>query len=171
MALSDSGLGHPGIDRLPAERGYVLAGAGSLGEAERLFGARLTIGQAHRLAWEAGAPEALVIPVAATRVEIRIADREPWVSRWHAWLAGHRAATAFGDQLARAISKLEAWQESEADGAASPEELAVELTRLRQLAPSVESERAIVEALEALDDGLPADAVAAALYRAGVTSR
>jgi len=171
VALGDIDFDPIHLEALPGERGFVLTGVGALAEAERLFGARLTPSQAVRVAWQPGAPEALVIPAAATRVEVRIADQEPWASRLQAWLAGHRANTAFGDQLARAISRLEAWQESEADGGTSPEELAAELTGLRRLAPSPESDQAIVDALEALDDGLPAEAVAAALYRAGVASR
>jgi hypothetical protein len=61
---------------------------------------------------------------------------------------------------------LEAWHESDTESVSGPEELAAELLRVRRLAPSPESGQAIDDAMEALDDGLPLDVVAAALYRA-----
>lgn len=152
---------------MPGERGFALIGAGAQATAERLFGSRLAVGRALQLTWEPGAPAALVIMISATRVEVRLPAEEPWATRLLERLGAVTESSLFSKGLARAIARLEAWHESDADLATSPEELADELTHLRQLAPSAESRQAIVDALEALDDGLPADAVAAALYRAG----
>jgi hypothetical protein len=166
MPFYDSPEAMVALDWLPGERGFALVGAGALGLAERLFGSGLAIGVAAHRPWKPGAPQALVIPVTAERIEIRIPDREPWASL----LAGHLADLAepasFGRRLAQAISRLEAWHESDTDSGSGPEELAAELLRLRRLAPSPQSGQAIGDAVEALDDGLPVDVVAAALYRA-----
>jgi len=168
MAFPDSHIDAPDLQHLPRERGFALVGAGAQATAERLFGSRLAVGQALRLTWEPGAPAALVIMMSPTRVEVRLPAEEPWATRLLERLGHVEKRSLFSERLARAIARLEAWHESDADSATSPEELADELSHLRQLAPSVESQQAIVDALEALDDGLPADAVAAALYRAGL---
>ena len=166
MSVYDSPEGVVALDWLPGERGFALVGAGALALAERLFGSGLAIGMAAHRPWKPGAPHALVIPVTAERIEIRISDREPWASM----LAGHLAElsepASFGRRLAQAISRLEAWHESDTESGSGPEELAAELLGLRRLAPSPESGQAIGDAVEALDDGLPVDVVAAALYRA-----
>lgn len=153
---------------MPGERAFALIGAGAQDTAERLFGCRLAVGQALQVIWEPGAPAALVIAMSPTRVEVRLPAEEPWATRLLERLGSVEESILFSEGLARAIARLEAWHESDADSATSPVELADELSHLRQLAPSVESRQAIVDALEALDDGLPADAVAAALYRAGL---
>lgn len=166
MVLSDNDLPMPRVDKLAGEQGFALLGEGALATAEQLFGAGLVPGQALRRSWNPEAPPALLIVMAPDRIEIRVPDRQPWPERLAIRLAELTGVPGFSGLLAQAIARLETWQESDADSATSPEELAAELNRLRQLAPSVESGHAIDEALEALDDGLPADVVAAALYRA-----
>jgi hypothetical protein len=128
------------------------------------LGAGLTPGHALQRVWSPEAPAVLVIVVAPDRVEIRVP--EPWSSRLADRLAQLTATQEFGRRVSQAIARLEAWHESDADSGTGPEELAAELRELRQQAPSPESKRAIADAIEALDDGLPADAVTAALFRA-----
>lgn len=167
MDFPNSDSGAPRISPLAGERGFVLVGSDAPAVAERVFGSPVRVGQAVRLPWDAGAPAALVILVSPDRLEIRIPDQEPWPARLRERLAGAAGAASFGGRLTRAIARLEAWQESDAESGTGLEDLAAELDRLRQLAPSPESRQAVGDALEALDDGLPADSVAAALYRAG----
>jgi len=166
MAFNDSSAARIALDGLPGERGFALIGAGALALAERLFGSSLALGVAARRPWNHGAPLALVIPVTPERVEIRIPDREPWASLLAEHLAELTEPASFRRRLAQAIARLEAWHESDTESGSGPEELAAELLRLRRLAPSPESGQAIGDAAEALDDGLPVDVVAAALYRA-----
>jgi hypothetical protein len=166
MPLDDSLEEIIALDRLPGERGFALVGAGALDLAERLFGSGLAVGTAAYRPWKPGAPSALVVPVTPERVEIRIPDREPWPSLLAEHVAALTEPASFGPRLALAIARLEAWHESDTESGSGPEELAAELLRLRRLAPSLESGQAIGDAVEALDDGLPVDVVAAALYRA-----
>ncbi len=168
MALPDTDPAETGLSPLPDERGFALVGGDAPAVAERLFGYHLAVGHAVWLPWDAGAPAALVILASASRVEIRILDQDPWPARLAERLASVSQAASFGGRLALAIARLEAWHESDAESGTSPQDLAAELDRLRSLAPSAESAQALADALEALDDGLPADVVAAALYRAGV---
>jgi hypothetical protein len=164
MRLPDNRHVEFGVDELPGERGFVLVGDGAAAAAERLFGGGLEPGQAIQRQWSPDAPPVLVVMVTADRIEIRVPER--WSTRLAARLGQLTAAQRFNQRVGRAIARLEAWHESDADSGTSPEELAAELRELRQLAPSGESKRAITDALEALDDGLPADVVTAALYRA-----
>jgi hypothetical protein len=167
MDFSDIEYEWIGPQRVPGEEGLALIGDGALADMERLFGCPLEVGQARYLTWEPGAPTVLVVVMSPTRIEVRLPAGEPsaTLTRLIKRL-GALARGSFGERLANAIARVEAWNESDAEPATDPEELAAELTRLRQLAPSVESAQAILDAIEALDDGLPADAVAAALYRA-----
>ena len=166
VPLSDSHPAKVALDGLTGERGFALIGAGALALAERLFGSSLGIGMAVRSPWNPGAPPALVIAVTPERIEIRISDREPWATLLAEHLAELAEPALFVRRLAQAIARLEAWHESDTESGSGPEELAAELLRLRRLAPSPESGQAIGDAVEALDDGLPVDVVAAALYRA-----
>jgi hypothetical protein len=166
MSFHDSQEDTVALDWLPGERGFALVGAGALALAERLFGSGLATGTAAERPWKPGAPPALVVPVTPERIEIRIPDREPWASLLAEHLAALTEPASFGRRLAQAIARLEAWHESDIESGSGPEELAAELLRLRRQAPSPESGQAIGDAVEALDDGLPVDVVAAALYRA-----
>jgi len=68
--------------------------------------------------------------------------------------------------LRRLIARVEAWSYADSDAGAGPaEEIAAELNRLVSLSPTAAVKRDIREAQDALDDGLPAENVAAALYR------
>ena len=72
----------------------------------------------------------------------------------------------FEATLRRLIERIEAWSYSDSDAGAGPaEEIARELKRLASMSRSPDVKRDVREAQDALDDGLPAETVAAALYR------
>jgi len=71
----------------------------------------------------------------------------------------------FGKRLDALIVRVEAWSYAESDaGAGLPVEVARELTALASSAPSLALRQGVRRAQDALDDGLSAEAVAAALY-------
>jgi len=72
----------------------------------------------------------------------------------------------FGKRLDGLIQRVEAWSYADSDaGAGVPVEIAAELEQLtaHTLAPTLR--QALARAQDALDDGLPAETVAAELYR------
>jgi hypothetical protein len=72
----------------------------------------------------------------------------------------------FENRLQRLIVRVEAWSYADADpGAGLPQEIARELKRLASLAPSPPLRQGVRRAQDALDDGLSAEVIAAALYR------
>lgn len=78
------------------------------------------------------------------------------------------AHSEFKDRLFALIRRVEAWNYAESDaGAGVPVEVADELQALAATAPTAQLRRSLRRAQDALDDGLPADAVAAELYRIG----
>ncbi len=71
----------------------------------------------------------------------------------------------FEQRLHRVIGRVEAWSYGDSDaGAGLPVEVARELKALASAAPSSTLKQGIRRAQDALDDGLSAEAVAAALY-------
>jgi hypothetical protein len=72
----------------------------------------------------------------------------------------------FGRRLDRLIARVEAWSYADSDaGAGLPVEVARELKALASAAASPRLKQGVRLALDALDDGLSAEAVAAALYQ------
>lgn len=72
----------------------------------------------------------------------------------------------FKTRLDEVIRRVEAWNYADSDaGAGVPVELARALRSLAGSAPIPSMRQRLVRAQEALDDGLPAEAVAAELYR------
>jgi len=72
----------------------------------------------------------------------------------------------FGQRLNRLIGRVEAWSYGDSDaGAGLPVEVARELKLLAAAATSPRLEQGIRRAQDALDDGLSAEVVAAALYQ------
>lgn len=72
----------------------------------------------------------------------------------------------FEATLRRLIARVEAWSYADSDAGAGPaEEIAAELNRLASMSSVPLLKPGIREAQDALDDGLPAENVAAALYR------
>lgn len=72
----------------------------------------------------------------------------------------------FSQRLNRLIGRVEAWSYADSDaGAGLPVEVARELRALAAAAASPTLKQGVRRAQDALDDGLSAEAVAAALYR------
>ncbi len=72
----------------------------------------------------------------------------------------------FSQRLNRLIGRVEAWSYADSDaGAGLPVEVARELKALAGAAASPTLKQGVRRAQDALDDGLSAEAVAAALYR------
>ena len=72
----------------------------------------------------------------------------------------------FSQRLNRLISRVEAWNYADSDaGAGLPVEVARELRALAAAAASATLKQGVRRAQDALDDGLSAEVVAAALYR------
>jgi hypothetical protein len=72
----------------------------------------------------------------------------------------------FKNRLQRLIQRVEAWSYGETEaGSGVPVEVADELEILTSTAPSAGVRRGLNRAQDALDDGLPAETVAAELYR------
>src|SRR5438445_11298331 len=72
----------------------------------------------------------------------------------------------FGRRLNRLIARVEAWNYADSDaGAGLPVEVARELKALSAAAASPGLNQGVRRAQDALDDGLSAEAVAAAPYR------
>ena len=77
-----------------------------------------------------------------------------------------KAESEFADRLNRLIGLVEAWSYADSDaGAGLPVELAKGLKRLASKAPQGALREGVRRAQDALDDGLSAETVAAALYR------
>ena len=72
----------------------------------------------------------------------------------------------FGKRLDRLIGRVEAWNYADSDaGTGLPVEVARELKALAAAAATPRLKQGVRRAQDALDDGLSAEAVAAALYR------
>ena len=72
----------------------------------------------------------------------------------------------FGQRLNRLIGRVEAWNYADSDaGTGLPVEVARELKALAAAAATPRLKQGVRRAQDALDDGLSAEAVAAALYR------
>ena len=77
-----------------------------------------------------------------------------------------KADSEFGDRLDRLISRVEAWSYGDSDvGSGLPQELAKSLKQLASKSPAGSLRDGLRRAQDALDDGLSAEMVAAALYR------
>jgi hypothetical protein len=77
-----------------------------------------------------------------------------------------KAESEFADRLNRLIGLVEAWSYADSDaGASLPVELAKDLKRLASKTPQGALREGVRRAQDALDDGLSAETVAAALYR------
>ncbi len=146
---------------------FCVEGEGVLQAGNLLFGPDLKPHTLQYRAWLADAPLAGVLWLPPSRLEIRIPADHPWPHLLSARLAEiANAADVWADHLSRAIARLEEWIESDTEAGGGVEELASDLQALEVRAPTPEARQAIRSAMDALDDGLPAEAVAAALYRA-----
>jgi len=81
-------------------------------------------------------------------------------------MGGLKSQSEFVDRLNMLIGRVEAWSYGDSDaGAGMPVELAKDLKRLAVKLPAGTLREGIRRAQDALDDGLSAETVAAALYR------
>ncbi len=151
-----------------AEARFVLHGKGAEAAGTVLFGGRLTPGALLYRPWRPDAPAAAVAWFPPDHLEIRIPAEDPWPGLLKARLEvlADPAAGAWRARLSTALARLEAWGDLDLDPGGGIEEFALELRALQEEAPSNEARAAIRSAREALDDGLPTEVVAAALYRA-----
>ncbi len=146
---------------------FCVEGEGALQAGIVLFGPDLKLYALQYRTWLTDAPLAGVVWLPPSRLEIRIPAHDPWPKLLSARLAEvANAAGAWADHLSRVIARLEAWIESDTDAGCGVEELASDLQALEGRAPTPEARQIISSARDALDDGLPTEAVAAALYRA-----
>jgi hypothetical protein len=77
-----------------------------------------------------------------------------------------KTESEFVDRLNLLIGRVEAWNYADSDaGSGLPQELARDLRRLAAKAPAGALKDGVRRAQDALDDGLSAETVAAALYR------
>jgi hypothetical protein len=137
-----------------------------------LFGMQLEAGRIYHLDWQPGGPPVAACWLAPGRLELRVADLDGWPDRLLARLqevasdAIQARRAAFGARLSGLIARLEAWNYADSEAGGGLQEIAAELAQLAGDAPSSEARREILNAQDGLDDGLPAEAVTAALYRA-----
>lgn len=146
----------------------VVEGPGAPAVARSLFGSLPAAGRLDYLTWEEGRGPAATAWFPPARLELRVAaeDLSGLLGRL-ARLGGQAPPLSFAERLAQLVSRLEAWSYSDSDSGSGPaESMAGELSTLGQLAPSPAVRRAVLEARDALDDGLPPEVIAATLERA-----
>lgn len=150
--------------RLPNEAFFSLHGPAAAEVMTSLFSGRLEPAVLQHLRWAEDAPAAAVCWLPPDRLEIRVPAQAGWPERLAERLE-ELADTAFKARLQTLIDRVEAWgyADIEVSGA---EDIAAELTQLAASARSSRTRREVERARDALDDGLPAETVAAALYRA-----
>jgi hypothetical protein len=130
-----------------------------------LFGRPLQPAQLEYVGWAEGAPQLAACWFPPDRLEIRVTADGGWPQRLVERLR-KLAPGSFGARLDALIARVEAWSYADTEVAAGAEDIGAELSALSATAPSTASRRELKAARDALDDGLPAEAVAAALYRA-----
>ncbi len=149
------------------EAHFVVAGAGAARVTAALFGGLLTPGQLLTGRWVGGGEtEAAACWLPPDRLEIRVPlTAAPQLRAALASLAGS-SVTPFPDRVRSLIARLEAWSYADSDSGSGPaESLASDLRRLATEAPPALN-RAIKQAQDALDDGLPAEVIIGTLDRA-----
>ena len=130
-----------------------------------LFGRSLKPAELEYVGWSQGAPPVAACWLPPDRLEIRIPAEGGWPDRLVERLR-RLAPGSFGARLDALIARVEAWSYADTEVGAGAEDIGAELSALAATAPSPGSRRELRAARDALDDGLPAEAVAAALYRA-----
>ncbi len=130
-----------------------------------LFGRHLPPAALEYLSWAEQGPPLAACWFPPDRLELRVPTDGGWPDRLAERLRGLTSGS-FQTRLDALIARVEAWSYADTEVSADAEDIGAELTALAAAAPSVRSRREIQGARDALDDGLPAEAVAAALYRA-----
>jgi len=140
------------------------------GEVMRaLFRLVLPAGQLEYHRWVGGHSTVAACWFPPDRLEVRVpAGGEAATLKAHLAELRRRISqpTPFGGRVRQLITRLEAWSYTDSDVGAGPaESMANDLRALSLEAPSDDARRAIRQAQDALDDGMPAEVVAGALYR------
>jgi hypothetical protein len=146
----------------------VVEGPGAIRVARSLLCALPEPGRLEYRSWRQGSQPAACCWFPPARLELRVAP--PDLDKLLARLKDLEVAAApipFADRVRQLISRLEAWSYSDSDSGTGPaESMAGELRRLAADAPGTGVGGAIAQAQDALDDGLPAEVIAATLERA-----
>jgi hypothetical protein len=133
-----------------------------------LFKLALPAGRLEYHRWDGGHSTVAACWFPPDRLELRVPAREAATLRAHLDDLRRRLSqpTPFGGRVLKLITRLEAWSYADSDVGAGPaESMANDLRALSLEAPSEDARRAIRQAHDALDDGMPAEVVAGALYR------
>ena len=148
---------------------FILIGPGAAAAMTSLFGRPLSPAQLEYVGWTEGAPLLAACWLPPDRLEIRVPADGGWPDRLTESLR-RLAPGSFGARLDALIARVEAWSYADTEVGAGAEDIGAELSALAATAPSTASRRELRAARDALDDGLTAEAVAAALYRARAAS-
>jgi len=145
----------------------VLVGAGAAAAARALFGELPAEGRLQYRAWDQQLEPAAVAWFPPDRLELRVpSDDLPRLLAHLERLNGRPASSPFAQRVRQLVARLEAWSYSDSDSGSGPaESMAGELSALAEAAPSPAIRRAVFEARDALDDGLPAEVIAGTLER------
>jgi hypothetical protein len=152
---------------LQGEALVVVEGPAAAEVARSLFGKLLEAGRLEYRAWTVGRAPAATAWFPPDRLELRVPaeDLQGLLARLRG-LRGPAGPSSFGERVRQLVVRLEAWSYSDSDlGSGPAESMAGELAALAQTAPSPVVRRAILEARDALDDGLPAEVIAGTLER------
>jgi hypothetical protein len=144
---------------------FSVVGPDAAAAMDSLFGRPLKPAELEYIGWAEGGPDLAACWFPPDRLEIRVPADGGWPERLAERLR-RLAPGSFGARLEALIARVESWSYADTEVAAGAEDIAAELSTLAATAPSAASRRELKAARDALDDGLPAEAVAAALYRA-----
>ena len=135
--------------------------------AVALFGGLPEEGRLEYRAWDPRLEPVAVAFFPPDRLELRLPSGD--LTRLLAHLErlkGRPASSPFAQRVRQLVARLEAWSYSDSDSGSGPaESMAGELAALAEAAPSTAVRRAVSEARDALDDGLPAEEIAGTLER------
>lgn len=145
----------------------VVEGRAAAEVSRALFGGALPAGRLEYRTWAEGESAAAVCWIPPDRLELRVpAGDAPRLLARLQELKQTMRSTPFGDRIRQLITRLEAWSYADSDPGSGPaESMAGELRALAAGAPSPRTRRAIGQAQDALDDGMPAELIAGTLYR------
>lgn len=149
------------------EAHFVVVGSGAATVTAALFGGLPAPGLLRYLRWPGGGEtKAAACWLPPDRLELRVpASAAPRMRATLTSLAS--GAPPFPDRVRSLIARLEAWSYADSDSGSGPaESLAKDLRRLATAAPTPALRRAISQAQDALDDGLPAEVIIGTLDRA-----
>lgn len=149
-----------------SEAVVVVEGPGAPAVCRSLFRRLPADGRLDYLAWEEGLTPAAAAWFPPDRLELRVDAKDlPRLLARLDRLSG-QAPPSFAERLRQLVVRLDAWSYSDSDSGSGPaESMAGELAALAELAPSPAVRRALSEASDALDDGLPAEVIAGTLER------